>query len=72
MGLASMYGWLFGISYFSTSINAKLMLLGPLFSIIGGGECVFMSTISALVADITKTSTDRLAQPVDISGHEYN
>ena len=59
ISLASMYAWLFGLGYFSTIVSPKLMLLGPLFSIIGGGECVFMSTISALVSDVSRDPVDR-------------
>ena len=63
IGLAGMYGWLFGLGYFTSTVSPRLMLLGPLFSIIGGGECVFMSTISALVADIAVDPINRFVRP---------
>ena len=59
VGLASMYAWLFGIGFFGQNLNPKLMLLGPIFSIVGGGECVFMSSISSMVTDIVQDSVGR-------------
>jgi hypothetical protein len=57
--LASMYAWIFGLGYFTSDLNSKFMLLGPILSIVGGGECVFMSTVSALVTDVATTPIER-------------
>jgi hypothetical protein len=60
IGFIAMYAWLFGIGYISSGLSPKLMLLGPVLSIVGGGECVSISTIAALVTDIASSDIERL------------
>jgi MFS family permease len=59
MGFIAMYAWLFGVGYFETIISRRFMLLAPFLTIIGGGECVFMSNIAAVIADIASGDIER-------------
>lgn len=54
-----MYSWILAVGYFGDIFPAGLMLLGPILSLIGGGECVFMSTISAIITDVAPNEIER-------------
>jgi MFS family permease len=50
-GLSAFYTWIVCVGYLR-DIPVITMLFGPLFSLIGGGDCVFMSTVAAVVTKI--------------------
>ncbi|KIW05834.1 hypothetical protein, variant [Verruconis gallopava] len=70
-GFIAMYSWLFGMGSFATSVSPTWMLVGPVFSLFGGGECVFMSTISALVTDFANSDIERTNMFAYISSITY-
>jgi hypothetical protein len=59
VGLAAMYLWIVLVGYLSDTFPVRAMLLGPLFSLLGGGDCVFLSNISAIIAEIAVDDLQR-------------
>ena len=59
VGLAAMYLWIVLVGYLSDTFPVRAMLFGPLFSLLGGGECVFLSNISAVVTEIAADDIQR-------------
>jgi hypothetical protein len=62
-GLALMYSWLLVVGSATDALPIKAMLLGPFFTLLGGGECVLATSVAAY---ITELSTD------DVSRYIYN
>jgi MFS family permease len=58
-GLSAVYLWIVLIGYLRDVFPIKAMLIGPLFSLLGGADCVFMSTVAAIVTEIAPAETRR-------------
>jgi hypothetical protein len=56
-GLSLVYLWIVLVGYLRLPIQA--MLIGPFFSLAGGGECVLMSSIAAVVTEISSDESRR-------------
>jgi hypothetical protein len=58
-GLALMYFWIVLVGYFGNVFPVGAMLFGPIFTLLGGGDCAFMSTIYGLVTQSASEETQR-------------
>jgi hypothetical protein len=58
-GLALMYIWIVLVGYYGNIFPVRGMLLGPIFTLLGGGDCAFMSTIYGLVTKSASEETQR-------------
>jgi MFS family permease len=68
-GLSAFYVWVVAVGYMR-HVPITVMLFGPLFSLIGGGDCVFMSTVAAVVTQIAPDESQRFVQlfsPISLS-----
>ena len=45
--------------WFETALPIEVMVVGPIFTIMGGGDCVFMATAYATIMDIAKDEVQR-------------
>lgn len=58
-GLSMMYLWILVIGYYGEAFPIKAILMGPLFSLLGGADCVFLSTVAAVVTEIAPDEAQR-------------
>lgn len=58
-GLSMMYLWILMIGYYGEAFPLRTMLMGPLFSLLGGADCVFLSTVAAVVTEIAPDEAQR-------------
>jgi MFS family permease len=56
-GLSLVYLWIVLVGYLRFPIQA--MLVGPFFSLVGGGECVLMSSVAAVITEISPDESIR-------------
>ena len=54
-----MYIWIVLVGYFGNIFPVGGMLLGPIFTLLGGGDCAFMSTVYGLVTKSASEETQR-------------
>lgn len=57
-GLALMYAWIVLVGYLNI-FPMGTMLIGPIFTLLGGGNCAFMSTVYGLVTQAASVETQR-------------
>jgi len=62
-GLSAMFLWIVLVGYLGDVFATKAMLFGPLFSLLGGGECVLVSTMAAVVTEIAPDEARRYVSP---------
>src|SRR5208337_1753642 len=58
-GLALMYLWLVIVGSAGEAFPVAAMVAAPLFSLLGGGDCVFMSTVAAVITEMAEDATQR-------------
>lgn len=58
-GLTLMWAAIAFVGFFKDLLPVEAMLVGPVLTILGGGDCVFMSTVTATMTDIAPDETVR-------------
>jgi len=58
-GLSAVYLRIVLVGYLRTVFPVKAMIICPLFSLLGGADCVFMSTVAAIVTEIAPEESRR-------------
>ncbi|QDS69375.1 hypothetical protein FKW77_004409 [Venturia effusa] len=69
-GLALMYTWIVLVGHLDI-LPMGAMLVGPLFTLLGGGNCAFMSAVYGLVTQAASVETQRSAYFAYISSVSY-
>jgi hypothetical protein len=54
-----MYLWLVIVGSADKILPVAAMLAAPLFSLLGGGDCVFLSTVAAVITEMAEDATQR-------------
>lgn len=66
-----MYIWIVLVGYLDV-LPVGAMLFGPLFTLLGGGDCAFMSTVYGLVTQSASEDTKRYKDSQDTPNQAYN
>ncbi|TID27029.1 MFS general substrate transporter [Venturia nashicola] len=69
-GLSLMYMFIVLVGYFGI-LPVGAMLIGPVFTLLGGGNCAFMSTVYGLVTQAASVETQRSSYFAYISSVSY-
>jgi len=59
LGIALMYSWMVFTARLPGVIPITTMLVGPFFTLLGGGDCVLLSTVAAVVTEISSDQLQR-------------
>lgn len=59
LGLTLMYLWLFFVGSSGSWLPVEAMLLGPVLSLLGGGDCVLQAVAAAFVSEFSQNEVDK-------------
>lgn len=59
ISVTMLYSWLVLVGRLPDVFPVGAMIAGPFFSLLGGGDCVGLATVAAIISDISQDQAQR-------------